>query len=408
MSNKLVERTIMLLLSQKLKSGDNGGKRFYGNLLSNMRKHYNNKQIETAAVSVTNQINLYINTEFFESLTEKQRIEVLIHECDHLVNNHPKRFKKLDESDAKLFNIACDAAINEPLTSLHEFGVTVDALREFIPNLKKGETAEYYYKKLKDYREQNGGKGGKGENDITQSGKLVDDHDAWKRNEDQTQEQQESESGGQIDEITQETIKRAVKDAVERSGGRGHVPMNILAALDRLSGATVDWRQQLKQFFAKANKFNKKPTRKKLNRRYKHLNPGRRKDPVTHIAIAIDNSGSICNNLFQQFFAEIETAYKIGNINFTIIQADCEVNSIQIYNPKSPINRTGGGGTAYMPAINKASELLVDGMIYFGDGDIFGEVLEKPKFPFLWAMEEGREPPANWGKVCHVKYRNEY
>jgi predicted metal-dependent peptidase len=402
MSRKLYEQTVMLLLQRS--NNNYGGKRFYGHFLNSMRKHFDKHDVPTAGVNITNQINLYINTDWFKTLTEQQRVEVLQHECDHIIHYHQKRLKDLDESDFKLWNIACDASINEPLTSLHEFGVTVDKLRAQIPTLEKNQSSEYYYKKMQEYREENGGKCGKGEGELSEHG-TVDDHGAWGKSEDLSGEAEGVEGAqGQIDEISKEIVKRAMKDAVEKSEGRGNVPMHILKAIEALNKANVNWKQQLKQFFARADKYSKKPTRKKLNRRYRHLNPGRRKDPMTHIAIGIDNSGSVSNSLFEQFFAEIKSAYNLGGIKFTIIQSDCAVNSVEEYSPKTEIKRTGEGGTAYMPAINKALELKADGMIYFGDGDIFGEQLTKPNFPFLWAMEDGRNAPATWGKVCHVKY----
>ena len=406
MSRALVEQSIMNLLSKKNKFGQN--KRFYGYFLNAMRKHYDKHNIPTAAVNVTNQINLYINTEFFKSITELQRVEVLEHECKHIINFHQKRFTQLDESDMKLWNIACDAAINEPLTSLHEFGVTVDKLRELIPTLEHNQSAEYYYEYLKKYREENGGKGGQGESDIEdKSGGTVDDHSSWGKSEELEDPKEGDGQPGQmvnIDDISKQIVKQAMKDAIDKADGRGNVPMEILQALDKLNESNVNWKQQLKQFFAKADKFNKEPTRRKLNRRYRHLNPGRRKKPMTHIAIGVDESGSVCDSLHKQFFSEIDAAARLDGIKFTIINADCQVNKVFEYEPGMKIERTGAGGTEYMPAINKAVELGVDGMIYFGDGDIWGEELTKPKFPFLWAMEDGRNAPADWGRVCHVKY----
>jgi predicted metal-dependent peptidase len=405
MSRKLVEQSIMHLLNRN-SSKIGSGKRFYGYFLMNMRKHYDtNKAVETLAVNITNQVNLYINTEFFKSLTEQQRIEVLEHECKHVISYHQQRTKDLDDCDHKLWNIACDAAINEPLTSLHEMGVTVKKLRSLVPSLERNQTAEYYYKALKEYREENGGKDGKGQSNIESLGDTVDDHDAWGKDDKLKESTDNTTDGvGNIEEINKQIIKRAMKDAVDKCDGRGNVPIEILNALDALNKSTINWKQQLKQFFARADRFSKEATRKKLNRRYRHLNPGRRKSPQTHIAIGVDESGSVCDELHKQFFSEIDAAARLDGIRFTIINADCTVNKVYDYVAGMKIERTGMGGTAYMPAINEASKLKVDGMIYFGDGDIWGEQLTKTKFPFLWAMEDGRNAPADWGKVCHVKY----
>lgn len=414
MCNNLVQQAIMYLLNRS-DSQYGQGKRFYGYFLLSMRKHYDHPEVPTAGVNITNQLNLYINTKFFKSLNIPERIDLLEHECDHIIKYHQKRFKNLDKADAKLWNIACDATINYKLKALQASDkidiVTVEKLRKFVPTLEDNQSAEYYFEKLKQYREQNGGKGGQGEKNLTgengqggQGGELVDNHDVWGKSEDLSDQSDSETSQGHIDEIQKQIVKKAMQDAVDSCDGRGNVPMDIIRELDKLGAATVNWKQQLKQFLAKADKFSKEPTRKKLNRRYKHLNPGRRKKPQTCIAIGVDESGSVSDSLHKQFFAEIDAAARLDGIKFVIINSDCQVNKVFDYEPGMTIERTGMGGTAYMPAINKANELKVDGMIYFGDGDIFGEKLTQPKFPFLWAMEDGRNAPAEWGRVCHVKY----
>ena len=226
MSKSSIDRAIMNLLSRANHQDKPyyGGKRFYAYLLMSMRKFYDVEGIPTAAVSITNTINLYINTKFFESLTEQQRVEVLEHECKHIFNFHQKRYTDLDEKDMKLWNIACDAAINEPLTSLHEMGVTANSLKKMIPDLKNNESSEYYYKKLKEYREENGGKNGKGQKDIEENGETIDDHSKWGESEENTDGNEEN-GYSQIDEVKKQVIKRAMQDAVEKCEGRGNVPM---------------------------------------------------------------------------------------------------------------------------------------------------------------------------------------
>lgn len=408
MSRSLLQDAILCLLRENDDLNFGAEKRFYAHFISSMRKHFDVKGIDTAAVNVTDHINLYINSDFFQSLNMLQRVQLLEHEVLHLIRGHtsPKRFSDIGgtKDDIKLWQIAQDLEINDPLTSLHELGVTVEKFKTIIPDLEHGEIAEYYFFKLKQYRDENGGKGGQGDQNIDEIGDTVDDHNAWGKDDKLQDNDQNSEEmqNGQIEEINRQVIKDAMNKAISKC--RGNVPVEILKALDDLNIATVNWRQQLKQFLAKADKFNKEPTRKKLNRRYRHLNPGKRKKPITHIAIAIDESGSVSDALHKQFFSEIDNAARLDGIKFTLIHADCQINRVYEYKPGMNVERTGYGGTKYMPAINKAVELKVDGMIYFGDGDIFGEQLTKPRFPFLWAMEEGRNAPADWGKVCHVKY----
>jgi predicted metal-dependent peptidase len=66
----------------------------------------------------------------------------------------------------------------------------------------------------------------------------------------------------------------------------------------------------------------------------------------------------------------------------------------------------GRGGTAYQPAITKAVELKVDGIIYMGDADAADTPID-PKKPFLWALVRNSPPPAKFGKVIRIKDEKE-
>ena len=86
--------------------------------------------------------------------------------------------------------------------------------------------------------------------------------------------------------------------------------------------------------------------------------PGKRKKPQLHLAIPFDVSGSVSDAEIEQFFSEINYMYKQG-VKLTVIQADCEVRSVEEYDPKKPIQRNGQGGTEYSPALKKAEELVL-------------------------------------------------
>lgn len=370
-------------------------KRAYGHFLLNCKKHFTNK-VSTAGVSITDQMNLYINPEFFKSLNIYQRIDLLIHECLHLVNYHQERAKMLGIEGKNImteghnFNIAADAAINGPLKHLHEMGVTVDKLAEQLGlKLKSGQTAEYYYKHIKDFIKENPDKCQQMQNMST-----IDDHSTWE------------ESEGYSEEYGKEILKKALKDSVEKAGGVGNSPGEFNQALENLCKSTVNWKQQLKRFFAKSDKFSKERTRMKRNRRYGFLVSGKRKKPDLFLVIAIDTSGSVSDKELQQFFAEIDKMY-IPGMQIKIIEADYDIQQIYDYEPKMKIEVAGRGGTAYNPAILKAIELKPDGLIYFGDGEIWREELTKPKFPVLWAITRDNPKPVEWGGYCPVKLSEE-
>lgn len=104
---------------------------FYANLLINMNKQLTT-EVPTAAVYVTDNVNLIVNPYWFRNMNLDQRIDILKHECHHVINNHFVRFRELEPQiyeekektmhekyeslqNASLLNQAADFAINEYL-----------------------------------------------------------------------------------------------------------------------------------------------------------------------------------------------------------------------------------------------------------------------------------------------------
>lgn len=374
---KSFEKAVIRLLKKE---------RFYGNFILNMKRIFTNK-VPTAGVSVTDQMNLYVNPDFFNGLTSIQQEELLKHEAMHLINGHIFRSKEMNvgKSQHKDWNIACDIPINSPLTSLHETGVTWEALSKQIKNLLPDETAEYYYKEIKRYKKEN-------KKEI--KGDTVDDHSTW-----------EESTGSK--EVIKSRIKEGVKDAIEKAGGIGNCPEEVKKQINELFKSSVNWKQELRSFFDKCSESVPKKSRKKRNRRYGTMFPGKLIEPKLTIAIGLDESGSVADEFFVQFFSEIDYIkglYK-DKIIIEVIQADVKINTVTTYEKGMEIQRTGMGGTYYNPLIKKAIELKVDGMILFGDGGCWenSNDLVKPKFNFLWAQIENTLPPVEWGRVCEIK-----
>ena len=125
-ANDLLENTVMKLIFDEP---------FYANLTLNMRRIITT-ELPTLGVNVTDEVNLYINPFFFKSLSPEERVEVLKHECHHVMNNHFVRFRDLEPKiydkdtkksmddrvkemqNASLLNQAADYAINEYLPKL--------------------------------------------------------------------------------------------------------------------------------------------------------------------------------------------------------------------------------------------------------------------------------------------------
>ena len=369
------------------------------------------KQVPTAGVNITDQINLYINPDFFCSMTLKQQVAILKHECAHVMNAHMARGQDINVSPKlhQTWNVACDLAINGTLPELKKIGgMFVDDFNEYFrkeeadykealkkdstlpkktfPTLQERDASEVYYQQIREYQKENPEK--------CQGMQSIDDHGIW-------------EEGQQNVEVAKEMIKNTMKKAVEQSGGIGNVPGDVSLALNELNKASVNWKKQLRQFFARSLQFDYTQTRKKRNRRTGLLNPGKRKKPNLNIVFAADTSGSMSDAALKQVFSEIKEVYNSG-AKVTVIEADSQIHQVYEFDPKKDIEIKGRGGTAYQPVFDYVNKNLpdVDALIFAGDMDAFDTPL-KPKYPVLWAVNGGQNPPGDFGTVVRVEVEGE-
>jgi predicted metal-dependent peptidase len=138
----------------------------------------------------------------------------------------------------------------------------------------------------------------------------------------------------------------------------------------------------------------------KRNRRYGTLFQGRKKKPELVLTVLLDESGSVCDKQFTQFFAELEKiAPQVATLN--IVNFDSQVNSEYVYKKGMKITRTGQGGTLFKPAFERATELKSDAVICFTDGYPC-DTIDKQKFPVLWASTCSDVRPFNFGAFLKV------
>jgi predicted metal-dependent peptidase len=388
--NEAKER--LSVLTTLMLSGPDGYPRpFYGQFLMRMNKIWTDK-IPTAGVSITDTVNFYINPDFLLKLNVQEAMDLIEHEILHVVYLHPLRSKELGDdhnsSNHKLHNVAADAKVNEGLKHITvNQGVTTQRLNDQLKQkgskdvLHPDDSSEQYYwilKKNQDIDDEDG----------SGYGESLDDHGQW------------SES------VANEAMAKAVVsqtgNAAAQAAGIGNTPSEMLKQLQRLSKSLVNWKQQLRQFFANALKHDHMRTRNRRNRRYGLLQSGKKKKQKLKIAMCMDSSGSVSDEAFAQIFSELDSITASGDVEVICIDADCQVAAVYDYKKGMKAERKGGGGTAYNPAINKSKELKVDGIIYAGDMDS-ADTPENPKMPFLWLVINSQsKPPGDFGKTVYV------
>lgn len=379
------ERSVIQLLSQKP---------FFAKLIMTMKKDFNFTKYPTAAVSVNSTgICLHINKDFFLSLSETERVAILLHESLHIIHNHTARFKSSNINDHKLANIACDIAINQYITGLPtkivvkkpdgttEEGspITYELLKKQFPKALEKQSSEYYFQFLKQEQQKQPQTG--------EGMETVDSHEEWEES-DLTEEQKERFVKSHVKAVL-ETCSSDEKSVLDKT------------LIDELYKSDVNWKQILRQFFANSEEIFTERTRKKRNRRYGITQAGLKNECKLNLAIAVDTSGSVSDEELGVFFGEIARMYDETKMVLHIMEADSVIRDCYEYKKGMKIEAKGRGGTCYTAPILKAKELGVDSMIYFGDGDS-ADNPPKPSFPVLFAFVRKESNPFTFGKFMKV------
>jgi len=333
--------------------------------------------IPTAGVRITDegQFEMVYNPEFFESLTQKERSGVLKHEFYHLIFEHVTG-RLPPEGMSKMWNIATDLAINSHLMDeLPEAGCFPS--REPFQDYPVGQSAEFYFKMLKEDEQfqpkegegeqgdgQGDGQGGSG-NGLPDS---LDDHSGWGGEADMDEQTKQA-----MREVAEQRLKEAMKEAVNdiNSSGRGwgSVGASTRKAIQDFITPKVNWRKVLRYFIKTSQRSTKRSTPRRINKRFPYIHSGKRVTRQAKIAISIDQSGSVSDDMLALFFSELSSLAKYAE--FTIIPFDTDVDESKVWvwkkGKKHTFERVLCGGTNFDAPTQYVNERGFDGHIILTD-----------------------------------------
>ena len=383
---------------------------FFAALSRRMDKRASNA-IPTAGVMVTEEgkLQMVYNPKFFAPLSDDAKKDILKHEFYHIVFQHVTgnrflSFRDMAPNERKIHNIAMDLSINGHLPHLPEMACMPG--KGPFEHLEPFKTAEHYLKELRKMQkdppegEGQGEGGGEGQPGEGQPGQgngnpldgmdSFDDHSGWDEVDEQTKQ------------IAEERVKEFVKDAVEEanssSRGWGSVPSNLRKEIVDSISSKVDWRKVLRYFVKQSQKANKRSTVRKINKRYPYQHPGKKASRQAKIAIAIDQSGSVSDQMLAAFFAELKTLATLAE--FTVIPFDTRVdpalNWVWKKGQTRKRERTMCGGTCFDAPTKFVNETGgFDGLIICTDMEAPKPV--RCKVQRLWITDEyhGKRPYFN-------------
>ena len=376
---------------------------FFGSLLFRLKGH-ESRSIKTMA---TDGISLHWNPDFVETLNAATLAGTLAHEVMHpALHHHARRCGR----DPKLWNMACDYAINPLLVdaglSLPE-GILLD-------DRFRGMSAEQIYNLLETESESDQGSGEEEEKQQPAGDGSTDappDHDEPSA--------PETEGGiGQVldaplhDEETptvEEQMREwnvAVNQATTVARQAGKFPAGLERTLEGAAEAAVDWRELLRRMWSDtipADYSWMRPNRRQL---WTGLYlPGVVRDGVGEVALAVDCSGSVNARQLRLFEAEARSILEGQRPERVyVLYFDAAVHKVETYEAgqRIDLHPQGGGGTEFGPCFEWLDEHGVQPQCLVFLTDLYGSFPPgAPTYPVLWASTGGRTAP--FGEVIPMQ-----
>lgn len=349
-------------------------KPFYAHFIQQMNR-IETEKIPTLGVNITERINLFFNPKFLEGLKPEERVACLEHEVLHLLNLHLFRGK---EKNARIFNVACDLAINSFIADLPGMALLPEHF-----GLEEGKTAEWYYAQLVKEQESF-------EKMLAKSGAaILDDHGLWKDSKENP-------------EFQEEFLRQSIKLSLNETRDYGSLPGNLKEELeDFLERSGINWRRLLECFLIRATIIKSIFSRKRPNRRFEDQ-PGQKIEEKLKLLIGLDTSGSVGDRELSLFFSEIEKIKALG-MDITVAECDTKVGNIYKYR-KRPKAVSGRGGTSFRPIFELAERERPDALLYLTDG--YGDYPARTSVPTLWCLTPDGGFSGTFGKVIKLPTRD--
>lgn len=323
---------------------------FFGNLATRLILKDASSWCKTAA---TDGRHLYYNREFIKSLTQAELLFLLGHEVLHCVYDHLGR---RGARDAKIWNMANDYIVNYtlveeklgtmPSSGLYDKKYTDEMTSEEVyQDLMKNSTV--IKMTLDEHIDPATGKsdGPGGEVEVRVMGT----------------DGPPTLSDEEIEQIRNE-IKAATIQAAQ-SVEAGKVPAGVRRLIKSITAPKMDWRAMLETHLQSTIRDDY--TFQRMNRRSWSLGailPGSSLLDTIDIAVAIDTSGSMTEEMLRDFLGEVKGIMEaFPDFRLTLFTFDTQVyglkvftpdnlNDIMLYDPK------GGGGTVF----NVCWEFMMD------------------------------------------------
>lgn len=356
----------------------------HGGILARWRLE-EDESIDTMAIGFCRgRLVLYMNSQFVERLSMDELTAVLSHEANHVLFGHCEQAPVEGENKTAMMS-SMEVTTNE--WAIGPLPGNPILLKDF-PTLPPNEDTMTRYERLRAI--------------IPDPKDTLDDHSRW----------EQLRSSGQLSKAVINTIIAKVwGQLTPEQRAKAHLPKQVQQVVNEAltsagtaavgeGTATVPWRVVLRRYIGKTLVRRSMFTRP--SRRFPHLIgivPGKgRSGSKPKIVVVVDSSGSVSSSMLAAFSAELVQIAKAHDV--TVIEADDTVRAV--YRFKGPLTSVSGrGSTNFGPAIQEASKVKPDLLIYATDGH--GKApATAPRFPVIWLLTPGGRKPAVWGQEVRI------
>ena len=273
---------------------------FFGNLATRLRFKDATEWLSTLA---TDGRYFYYNRNFVDAMAFDEVVFGMGHEVLHCVYDHMDK-TRLANRDPRLWNIANDYVINADLVEA-KIGEQIKLVDICFDWKYRGKTSEEIYDDLFQKALQNGNVVFidsfddhiyRDEGDDADGGEGKEGNDGTKGPVRYTQAEK--------DQIKQEFQNAVVQSA--KAAGAGNLPGGVKRLINSLLNPQLGWRELLPmqiQSVIKSDYTYLRPSRKGLDAGF--YMPGMDREQTIDVAIAIDTSGSISNDMLTDFLSEV-------------------------------------------------------------------------------------------------------
>jgi predicted metal-dependent peptidase len=357
---------------------------------------------------INNRGKITVGTRFAASLKVQQGVFLLAHEAMHYAMLHLLRRKY---RDPRKWNVACDAVINDLLTTA-KVGEFIDGGVNMTGS--KDKTSEKVYEELPD---QGGGKGkGKGGAGKQQgqgqggSGQGDGDYQPGEGWDDLQDDEKLDES--EVREV-EEQVRQELAQAAAVAKQQGHMPAGMERLIDEIINPKTPWYILLERYmtsFVKADYSWRRPNRRHFGNGF-YLPSSDKVPRMGTVVVVVDTSGSIGPEL-PHFLGHINTIMsQCRPEKIVVMHCDAQVHEAKEYEMHDlPIiikQFKGGGGTSFKPPFAKVEKMGLEPEVLVYLTDMYGDFPTKaPEYNTVW-LSTTKDMKAPFGDVIYYECENQ-